>query len=323
MNLDSAKKKLVKGRLLLAQAGDDPDLLKVSLAKIHAALEEACRLWLSAPSVVQQHQRDIQNRTQVSWPELLALMPKYYAWNVEDVEYVHHFNNLYQQAIQDQEFLGRREEIEDYAIYVESLFNQELATSQIRQWNQSSQTSAITPSKPWQASLWVAYALWAVGFLPFLDVFGLCGLHRFYLRRPVTGLMWLCSFGFLYLGQLLDFFLLPKMVEEFNSNALHSPTYRSLPLGDIGQQILNKLDRLDRRLQQRLFKPEKRHLSRMHKLLKVAAANGKVLSMGQAVMATGLQPDEVQQLFNEAIRTGIAHVGNETETGAVRYYFDI
>jgi TM2 domain-containing membrane protein YozV len=36
-----------------------------------------------------------------------------------------------------------------------------------------------------------------------LGLFGLCGLHRFYLRRWRTGLLWLLTFGLLGIGQLL------------------------------------------------------------------------------------------------------------------------
>ena len=61
----------------------------------------------------------------------------------------------------------------------------------------------------------------------------------------------------------------------------------------------------------------------MLKLLEAAQANGKVLSIGQAVMITGLEPREVQDLLNEALRSGLAHIDNDLESGAVRYHFDI
>ena len=53
-----------------------------------------------------------------------------------------------------------------------------------------------------------AYLLW----LPCLV--GVCGLHRFYLGRPGTGLLWLFTFGLLGFGQLIDLFLIPQMIEE-------------------------------------------------------------------------------------------------------------
>jgi TM2 domain-containing membrane protein YozV len=57
-----------------------------------------------------------------------------------------------------------------------------------------------------------AYLLW----LPCLV--GVCGIHRFYLGRPGTGLLWLFTFGLLGIGQLVDLFLIPGMVEEENED---------------------------------------------------------------------------------------------------------
>jgi TM2 domain-containing membrane protein YozV len=53
----------------------------------------------------------------------------------------------------------------------------------------------------------VAYALW----LPCL--FGICGLHRFYLGKPVSGFLWLFTFGLLGFGQLIDLLLIPSMAD--------------------------------------------------------------------------------------------------------------
>ena len=52
-----------------------------------------------------------------------------------------------------------------------------------------------------------AYLLW------FLGVLGILGLHRFYLGRPWTGLLWLLTGGLLGIGALADLFLLPSMVQ--------------------------------------------------------------------------------------------------------------
>ena len=55
-----------------------------------------------------------------------------------------------------------------------------------------------------------AFLLW------FGCVFGVCGLHRFYLRRYVTGVIWLLTFGLLGIGQLVDLFLINGMVRDEN-----------------------------------------------------------------------------------------------------------
>ena len=49
-----------------------------------------------------------------------------------------------------------------------------------------------------------------------LTFLGVLGIHRFYLGKPVTGLLWLLSFGLLGIGWLLDFFTLNGQVDERN-----------------------------------------------------------------------------------------------------------
>lgn len=56
----------------------------------------------------------------------------------------------------------------------------------------------------------VAYLLWCLGF------FGLCGLHRLYTERYLLGLLYLFTFGFCFLGQLIDLLLIPDDVATFN-----------------------------------------------------------------------------------------------------------
>jgi TM2 domain-containing membrane protein YozV len=318
MNIDPAKKKLADGRLALAKAGDDPDLLGVALTKIHAALEEACRTWLSTPSVAQSHRLNVQNRAQVSWKELLALMTKYYQWSDRDVAYVRRFNSLRNQAAHGEEFQGKRQDVENYASHVENLFEKQQqptveTSTTAKSWN------VVPEQKNEPANLWLAYALWGLGF------FGMNGIHRFYLGRPVTGAVWLFSYGCLFIGQLLDLFLIPGMAKGDTSEFWRSlRNNKSLPPDAIAvlEKIFARLDNFDRNVPRNLLQ-DKPKASAMHKLLDVAAANEKVLSIGQAVMATGFPASEVEDLLNEALRRGLAHVGNDPESGAVRYYFDI
>ncbi len=71
--------------------------------------------------------------------------------------------------------------------------------------------AAVSPGSGIPASLGSAYVLWSLG------LFGLCGLHRFYLRRWRTGLLWLLTFGLLGIGQLFDLIWIPQMVRERNA----------------------------------------------------------------------------------------------------------
>ena len=56
-----------------------------------------------------------------------------------------------------------------------------------------------------------AYLCWLLGLV------GFCGIHRFYLGKPVTGLLWFFTAGLLGIGQFIDLFLIPGMVERNNA----------------------------------------------------------------------------------------------------------
>ena len=58
-------------------------------------------------------------------------------------------------------------------------------------------------------------------------------------------------------------------------------------------------------------------------LLKAAAVHNNVLSVGQAMLATELPLEQVDSLLKMALKQGLAHVDNDDQTGAVRYYFDV
>merc|ERR1711943_90525 len=59
----------------------------------------------------------------------------------------------------------------------------------------------------------VAYLLW---FL-----LGWAGIHRFYLNRPVSGVIYLFTFGLFGIGWLIDICLIPGMVEHSNAHHYH------------------------------------------------------------------------------------------------------
>ena len=57
---------------------------------------------------------------------------------------------------------------------------------------------------------WIAYLLW------FLCVLGVCGAHRFYVGEIGWGVVYLITFGFCGIGQFIDLFTIPGMVQRRN-----------------------------------------------------------------------------------------------------------
>jgi len=48
----------------------------------------------------------------------------------------------------------------------------------------------------------MGYILW---------IFGFTGSHRFYYGKPITGTIWFFTLGLLFIGWLIDLFLIPSM----------------------------------------------------------------------------------------------------------------
>ena len=49
-----------------------------------------------------------------------------------------------------------------------------------------------------------------------LTFLGVLGIHRFYMGKVLTGLLWLCTFGLLGVGLLYDLLTLNEQVDEMN-----------------------------------------------------------------------------------------------------------
>ena len=60
-----------------------------------------------------------------------------------------------------------------------------------------------------------------IGYL--LWIFGFTGAHRFYYGKPVTGTIWLFTFGLLGIGWLIDLFLIPVMDREAPDSTEQGP----------------------------------------------------------------------------------------------------
>ena len=80
----------------------------------------------------------------------------------------------------------------------------------------------------------VAYCLWL-----FPACFGICGIHRFYLGRPVSALVQLFTIGLFGIWWLIDIFLIPDMVRKANLNSGFNPTNPSNVNTNTNTQVIH------------------------------------------------------------------------------------
>ena len=174
-----------------------------------------------------------------------------------------------------------------------------LSRSSARMAYPDSTSTSIQPLQ--RRNLTTAYALW---FLTFCSI---NGAHRFYLGKKVTGGLWLCTFGLFFIGQLIDLFLIPGMVNDYNlrleglaarSSAQQQPSDRTPPDEPLKGQPL------------------------MRRLIQMAARREGVLSVTVAIAEIEEADfDDIEEAFRELERRGYAHTENDLVTGAVQYRF--
>jgi TM2 domain-containing membrane protein YozV len=165
---------------------------------------------------------------------------------------------------------------------------------------------AITPQEaevvlPDRASSGTAFLLWLACAL------GLCGIHRFYLGKPVTGILYLLTFGIFGVGQLVDLFLLRGMVRETNGRALaEAPRRRLLPPARprVAAAAVTPMDATALRSE----------------LLRAASRHGGELTLAQAVAATGRPEREVEQALDRLAVESAVEL--EIDSGTVVYRFE-
>ena len=144
----------------------------------------------------------------------------------------------------------------------------------------------------------VAFGLWLA------CLFGLCGIHRFYLRKPGTGILWLLTFGLLGIGQLVDLVRLRDMVEDENILA-EGKKHRALE-----------------RAERKALPPPRDPVEDLRQtLLKAAAARGGAISVTQGVLASGKSFEEVEAALDAMAKKGYADIDNDPKSGVVIYRF--
>lgn len=159
-----------------------------------------------------------------------------------------------------------------------------------------------------------AYLLWLAFFL------GLGGIQRFYLGKPLSGIIYLITFGGFGIGQLLDLALIPGMVDEKNMKyrALYGSPYQTtapqvvVNVGEGYQAALQTPPLLESEAQPTTS--ERLDVS----ILKVCRdLSGATVS--DCVIETGADPEEVKAIIHRLNVDGLLCVDNREPDGAIIY----
>jgi len=146
----------------------------------------------------------------------------------------------------------------------------------------------------------IAYLLWCGCFV------GICGLHRIYNGKYGTGFLWLFTLGLCGIGQFIDLFTIPGMVDDTNNRLLvQAMGAQALPGGAAGG-VLRRLPRTTEEFQVALVQAASAHRGR--------------LTVAEAVAATGRGFKEVEKQLLEMARSGYIEADSD-DAGQEFYVF--
>lgn len=150
-------------------------------------------------------------------------------------------------------------------------------------------------------SVFMAYLLLFLG--------GFLGVHRFYLGKIGTGILYLLTGGFAGIGLVYDFFTLPRQVRDANiearyRRALDGP-YAGAPPRQVGpppQQRQANRDSIER------------------VILKIAKANQGIAPLTEVALEANIKLDEAKKNLEQLVSKGFAEV-RVSKAGKLLYVF--
>lgn len=159
----------------------------------------------------------------------------------------------------------------------------------------------------------MGYALWCLFFV------GLAGVHRLYLGKYGTGVLWLLTAGLFGIGQFVDLFRMKTLVTEANVREGHLPHPRYAPYLPDSASESRAVGRGSSSGDADGGPPSRETI--MQRLLAEAESRGGTLTVTQGVAATGLSFSRVEEILHDMVASGYVDVDNAPDTGVVVYRF--
>ncbi|MFP4115403.1 MAG: TM2 domain-containing protein [Spirochaetota bacterium] len=152
-----------------------------------------------------------------------------------------------------------------------------------------------------------AYLLWFASF------FGFAGLHRLYMGKIGSGILYLVTWGLFGLGTIYDAVTMPDQVREARLKAR------------IRRALDGRLDELDDlgyeggRRPRRVFQSSNPE-SPEHVILRVAKANHGIASPAQVALEGKISTDDAREQLDKLVDKGIGEV-RVRKSGSIAYVF--
>lgn len=147
----------------------------------------------------------------------------------------------------------------------------------------------------------LAYFLWLI------SGFGALGLHRFYLGKIPTGLLWMLTGGVAMVGSIYDFFTLSRQVKEAN--------IRRVILDQMAYGDGNGQWRFVRDGDSRIVNGK---ISVERSILTLAKENKGVVTPTELALSANISIDDAKKNLDELVSKGVAEI-RVRNTGTLVY----
>ena len=137
----------------------------------------------------------------------------------------------------------------------------------------------------------IAYLLWM------FSCFGWFGLHRFYLGKIPTGLLWMFTAGLGGVGSIYDLFTLPNQVREANIRQAILDGALNGNIGGSWRKVNDGEVRIVR---------EKENVERV--ILKLAKANKGILTASELALSANISMEEAKRDLDAMVSKGFAEL---------------